>query len=148
MGLALTQAINNGSANAPGNRARYNVNRSVGAVNQVNTQDLLRLIQLLNDLNTSQAWTGWSLVGCSSGESGGGGQGGSGMAAGPGSGGVASLSGGELESAGGPAAMPEAGALTAEQVAEVVALVWAGCAEAGVAEAECQQLVDFVTGAP
>ncbi len=61
--LALIQALNNGSANLPGNLARYNVNRSTG-VNPVNTQDLLRLVQLLNGALTTQAFNGASVAAC------------------------------------------------------------------------------------
>ncbi len=62
--LGLVAAINNGSANDPANLARYNLNRSVGAGAQVNTQDLLRLIQLLNGVNTTQSFNGVSVADC------------------------------------------------------------------------------------
>ncbi|HEY3242119.1 MAG TPA: dockerin type I domain-containing protein, partial [Phycisphaerae bacterium] len=58
--LALVQALNNGSANLPGNLARYDLTRG-GAVN---TQDLLKLVMLLNGVNTTQVWNGVALVAC------------------------------------------------------------------------------------
>ncbi|HEY3244792.1 MAG TPA: hypothetical protein VGM03_15735 [Phycisphaerae bacterium] len=61
--LALVQALNNGTANQPGNFARYNVNRSQEST-PVNTQDLLRLVQLLNGVNTTQAFAGATAATC------------------------------------------------------------------------------------
>jgi hypothetical protein len=58
--LFLIQRLNDGSANAPGNLARYNINRS-GAVN---TQDLLRLVQLLNGVNTTLVFNGVTVAAC------------------------------------------------------------------------------------
>jgi hypothetical protein len=58
--LALVTAINNGSANQPGNLARYNVDRTGG----VNTQDLLREVQLLNGVNTTQSFNGATVDAC------------------------------------------------------------------------------------
>ncbi|HEY3241744.1 MAG TPA: hypothetical protein VGM03_00190, partial [Phycisphaerae bacterium] len=52
--LTLVQRLNDGTANQPGNLARYNIDRSTGPGNQVNTSDLLRLVQLLNGVNTTQ----------------------------------------------------------------------------------------------
>ncbi|HEY3241926.1 MAG TPA: hypothetical protein VGM03_01120 [Phycisphaerae bacterium] len=63
--LFLVQRMNDGTANLPENRARYNINRSNetgGTV--VNTQDLLRLVQLLNGVNTTQAFNGATVAAC------------------------------------------------------------------------------------
>jgi hypothetical protein len=62
--LALVQAMRNGVANLPANLPRYNINRSTGPGEPVNTQDLLRLVQLLNGINTTQVWNGAALVPC------------------------------------------------------------------------------------
>jgi hypothetical protein len=62
--LALTQRINDGSGNQPVNLARYNIDRSTGGGNQVNTLDLLRLVQLLNGVNTTQAFSGATVAAC------------------------------------------------------------------------------------
>jgi hypothetical protein len=62
--LWLVQRLNDGSANLPSNRARYNIDRSTGAGPQVNTVDLLRLVQLLNGVNTTQAFNGASAAAC------------------------------------------------------------------------------------
>jgi hypothetical protein len=63
--LWLVQRINDGTANLPGNRARYNINRSneAGGI-VVNTQDLLRLVQLLNGTNATQVFNGATVAGC------------------------------------------------------------------------------------
>ncbi|HEY3242669.1 MAG TPA: hypothetical protein VGM03_04885, partial [Phycisphaerae bacterium] len=50
--LAIVTAINNGTANMPGNLGRYNIDRTGG----VNTQDLLREVQLLNGVNTTNVF--------------------------------------------------------------------------------------------
>jgi hypothetical protein len=50
--LAIVTAINNGTANTPGNLGRYNIDRTGG----VNTQDLLREVQLLNGVNTTNVF--------------------------------------------------------------------------------------------
>jgi hypothetical protein len=62
--LWLVQRLNDGTANLPGNRARYNIDRSSGAGPQVNTIDLLRLVQLLNGVNTTQAFNGATVAAC------------------------------------------------------------------------------------
>jgi hypothetical protein len=62
--LYLIQRINDGTANYPGNFARYNVDRSQESGNRVNTQDLLRLVQLLNGVNTTQAFNGATVAQC------------------------------------------------------------------------------------
>jgi hypothetical protein len=57
------QRLNDGTANLPGNYARYNLNRS-GESPPVNTADLLRLVQLLNGVNTTQVFNGASVAAC------------------------------------------------------------------------------------
>jgi hypothetical protein len=61
--LWLVQRLNDGSANVPSNRARYNVNRSNESP-PVNTVDLLRLVQLLNGVNTTQVFNGATVAAC------------------------------------------------------------------------------------
>ncbi|HEY3242579.1 MAG TPA: hypothetical protein VGM03_04430 [Phycisphaerae bacterium] len=61
--LWLVQRLNDGTANLPGNYARYNLNRS-GESPPVNTADLLRLVQLLNGVNTTQVFNGASVAAC------------------------------------------------------------------------------------
>jgi DNA-binding beta-propeller fold protein YncE len=62
--LALVTALNNGTANQPANRARYNINRSTGGELVVNTQDLLRLVQLLNGTSSPAAYNGATVAAC------------------------------------------------------------------------------------
>ncbi|HEY3246653.1 MAG TPA: hypothetical protein VGM03_25180 [Phycisphaerae bacterium] len=63
--LTLVQRLNDGMANLPANRARYNINRSnePGGV-VVNTQDLLRLVQLLNGASATQVFNGATVAAC------------------------------------------------------------------------------------
>jgi hypothetical protein len=58
--LAIVQALNDGTANQPANKARYDMDRT----RFVNTTDLLRLVQLLNGVNTTRVWNGATLVPC------------------------------------------------------------------------------------
>jgi hypothetical protein len=58
--VALVHALQDGTANLPGNLARYDINRN-GAVN---TEDLLRLVQILNGVCSTRAWNGAVLVPC------------------------------------------------------------------------------------
>jgi hypothetical protein len=58
--LAIVHALNDGTANLPQNKARYDMDRT----RFVNTGDLLRLVQLLNGVNTTQVWNGATVVPC------------------------------------------------------------------------------------
>ncbi|HEY3244107.1 MAG TPA: hypothetical protein VGM03_12235 [Phycisphaerae bacterium] len=63
--LWLVQRVNDGTANLPANRARYNINRSNDATGPVvNTQDVLRLLQLLNGTNATQPFNGATVAPC------------------------------------------------------------------------------------